>query len=205
MVVGLWHSWRVGSVPIYLLRKMCGRSHTRGATIPTTRRVGWRWRSGSFVRRGTNRCCFVIFPPPRHRRDGVNFGASVIDARYPPQRHRGDVSPQRSDRWRERSSLPPGGLTARARRQPIFHNNCWHHTKLRSQTTPKAATAIRWPWPGTGRHRVQIPHFFRGQIGSWWPLGVGLVVGKRLHRLRHRCSSLALSGSSGSKLWPKDG
>ena len=46
---------------------------------------------------------------------------------------------------------------------------------------------------GTGRHRVQIAHFFRGQIGSWRPLGVGLVVGKRLHRLRHRCSSLEVS------------
>ena len=28
------------------------------------------------------------------------------------------------------------------------------------------------------------------QIGSWRPLGVGLVVGKRLHRIRRRCSSL---------------
>ena len=44
--------------------------------------------------------------------------------------------------------------------------------------------------PGTERHRVQITHFFRGQIGSWRPLGVGLVVGERLHRLCHRCSSL---------------
>jgi len=34
------------------------------------------------------------------------------------------------------------------------------------------------------RHRVQITHFFRGQIGSWRPLGVGLVVSSRLHRLR---------------------
>ena len=25
---------------------------------------------------------------------------------------------------------------------------------------------------GTGRHRVQIAHFFRGQIGSWRSLGV---------------------------------
>ena len=39
---------------------------------------------------------------------------------------------------------------------------------------------------GTRRHRVQIAHFFRGQIGSWRPLGVGLVVGKRLHRIRRR-------------------
>ncbi len=45
----------------------------------------------------------------------------------------------------------------------------------------------------TRHQRVQITHFFRGQIGSWRPLGVGLVVGKRLHRLRHRCSSLEVS------------
>ncbi len=37
---------------------------------------------------------------------------------------------------------------------------------------------------GTGRHRVQIAHFFRGWIGSWRPLEVGLVVGSRLHRMR---------------------
>ena len=55
---------------------------------------------------------------------------------------------------------------------------------------------------GTGRHRVQIAHFFRGQIGSWRPLGVGLVVGKRLYRIRHRCSSLVLPESPGSKPWP---
>ena len=47
--------------------------------------------------------------------------------------------------------------------------------------------------PGTGRHRAQIAHFFRGLIGPWRSLGVGLVVGKRLHRLRHRCSSLEVS------------
>ena len=35
---------------------------------------------------------------------------------------------------------------------------------------------------GTGRHRGQIAHFFRGQIGSWRPLEVGLVVGSRLYR-----------------------
>ena len=39
---------------------------------------------------------------------------------------------------------------------------------------------------GTGRHRVQITRFFRGQIGSWRPLGVGLVVGSRLRRIRRR-------------------
>ena len=37
---------------------------------------------------------------------------------------------------------------------------------------------------GTGRHRVQIAHFFRGQIGSWRSRGVGLVVGSRLYRMR---------------------
>ena len=37
---------------------------------------------------------------------------------------------------------------------------------------------------GTGRHRAQITHFFRGQIGSWRPLWVGLVVGSRLYRMR---------------------
>ena len=37
---------------------------------------------------------------------------------------------------------------------------------------------------GTGRHRVQITRFFRGQIGSCTPLGVGLIVGSRLHRMR---------------------
>ena len=37
---------------------------------------------------------------------------------------------------------------------------------------------------GTGRHRVQITRFFRGQLGSWRPLKVGLVVGGRLCRMR---------------------
>ena len=31
---------------------------------------------------------------------------------------------------------------------------------------------------------------------------VGLVVGKRLYRIRRRCSSLVLSESPGSKPWP---
>ena len=43
------------------------------------------------------------------------------------------------------------------------------------------------------------------QIGSWRPLEVGLVVGSRLHRIRHQCGSLVLSESPGSKQWPKDG
>ena len=37
---------------------------------------------------------------------------------------------------------------------------------------------------GTGRHRVQIAHFFRGQIGSRTPSGIGLGSGSRLRRMR---------------------
>ena len=37
---------------------------------------------------------------------------------------------------------------------------------------------------GTGRHRVQIAHFFRGQIGSLTPSGIGLGSGSRLRRMR---------------------
>ena len=51
---------------------------------------------------------------------------------------------------------------------------------------------------GTGRHRARIAHFFRGQIGSWRSLGVGLVVGSRLYRIRRRCSSLVVPESSGT-------
>ena len=51
---------------------------------------------------------------------------------------------------------------------------------------------------GTGCRWAQIIYFFRMQIGSWRPLGVGLVVGKRLHRIRRRCGSLVLSESPGS-------
>ena len=39
---------------------------------------------------------------------------------------------------------------------------------------------------GTGRHRVQINRFLWVQIGSWRSLGVGLVVGTRLYRIRRR-------------------
>ena len=55
-------------------------------------------------------------------------------------------------------------------------------------TIPGALEKLTF-FTGTGRHRVQIAHFFRGQIGPWMSLGVGLVFGKRLHRLRHRCDS----------------
>ena len=37
---------------------------------------------------------------------------------------------------------------------------------------------------GTGCHRAQIIYFFWMQIGSWWPLGVGLGSGSRLRRMR---------------------
>ena len=47
---------------------------------------------------------------------------------------------------------------------------------------------------GTGRHRAQIIYFFRMQIGSRTPSGIGLGSGGRLRRMR-RC--LGLSG----ELW----
>ena len=56
---------------------------------------------------------------------------------------------------------------------------------------------------GTGRHRVQIAHFFRGQGAPWKALGVGLVVSSRLHRIRRRCNSLVLSESPESKTLAK--
>ena len=55
---------------------------------------------------------------------------------------------------------------------------------------------------GTGRHRAQIAHFFRGQIGSWRPLGVGLVVGSPVDRIRRRRGSLVLPEGFESKPWP---
>ena len=39
---------------------------------------------------------------------------------------------------------------------------------------------------GTGRHRVQIAHFFWMQIGPRTPTGVVLIVGSHLHRMRWR-------------------
>ena len=51
---------------------------------------------------------------------------------------------------------------------------------------------------GTGRHRVQIAHFFRGQIGSQTPSGIGLGSGSPRDRIRRRCGSLVLSESPGS-------
>ena len=43
---------------------------------------------------------------------------------------------------------------------------------------------------GTGRHRVQIIYFFRMQIGSRTPSGIGLGSGSRLRRMR-RCLGLS--------------
>ena len=37
---------------------------------------------------------------------------------------------------------------------------------------------------GKGAPSGPNAHFFRGQIGSWRPLEVGLVAGSRLHRIR---------------------
>ena len=58
---------------------------------------------------------------------------------------------------------------------------------------------------GAGRHRAQITHFLWWQIGSWRPLEVGLVVGKRLYRIRHQCGGLELPEGSESKPLLKDG
>ena len=48
----------------------------------------------------------------------------------------------------------------------------------------------------TGHHRAQIVYFFRGQIGSRTPSGLGLGSGSRLERLRR---FLVPPESSGSK------
>ena len=65
-------------------------------------------------------------------------------------------------------------------------------------TIPGALEKLTF-FTGTGRHRVQIIYFFWMQIGSWWPLGVGLVAGSRLCRIRHRGGGLVLSESPGSQ------
>ena len=61
-------------------------------------------------------------------------------------------------------------------------------------TIPGALEKLTF-FTGTGRHRAQIIYFLWMQIGPWRSLGVGLLVGKRLNRLRHRCGSLALPES----------
>ena len=48
---------------------------------------------------------------------------------------------------------------------------------------------------GTGRHRVQIAHFFRWWIGSQTPSGIDLGSGSRLHRIRRRLGPSESSGS----------
>ena len=55
---------------------------------------------------------------------------------------------------------------------------------------------------GDGAPSGPLTYFFRGQIGPWRPLRVGLVVGSRMHRMRRRCDGLVLSESPGSKPWP---
>ena len=48
----------------------------------------------------------------------------------------------------------------------------------------------------TGHHRAQIVYFFRIQIGSRTPSGLGLTLGSRLERVRR---ILVLPESSGLK------
>ena len=50
-------------------------------------------------------------------------------------------------------------------------------------TIPGALKKLMF-FTGTGRHRAQITYFFRGQIGSRTPSGIGLGSGSRLHRMR---------------------
>ena len=69
-------------------------------------------------------------------------------------------------------------------------------------TIPGALEKLTF-FTGTGRHRVQIIYFFRMQVGPRAPSGVSLVVGCRPRRIRHRCDSLVLPESPGSKPWQK--
>jgi hypothetical protein len=52
-------------------------------------------------------------------------------------------------------------------------------------TIPGALEKLTF-FTGTGRHRVQIIYFFRMQIGSRTPSGIGLGSGSRLRRMRWR-------------------
>ena len=56
-------------------------------------------------------------------------------------------------------------------------------------TIPGALEKLTF-FTGTGRHRVQIAHFFRGQVGSRTPSGIGLGSGSRLRRMR-QCLGLS--------------
>ena len=60
-------------------------------------------------------------------------------------------------------------------------------------TIPGALEKLTF-FTGTGRHRVQIIYFFRMQIGSQSPSGIGLGSGGPLRRIRR---FLGLSG----ELW----
>ena len=50
-------------------------------------------------------------------------------------------------------------------------------------TIPGALEKLTF-FTGTGRHRVQIIYFFRMQIGSQTPYGIGLRSGGPLRRMR---------------------
>ena len=62
-----------------------------------------------------------------------------------------------------------------------------------ASTIPGALEKLRF-FTAARRHRVQIIYFFRMQIGSRTPSGIGLGSGGRLRRMR---KSLGLSG----ELW----
>ena len=58
----------------------------------------------------------------------------------------------------------------------------------------------------TGRHRAQIVYFFRIQIGSRTPSGLGLTLGSRLERVRRilvlpESSGLKTLANHGSERW----
>ena len=102
----------------------------------------------------------------------------------PPKPLRPTHPPRKTAKWGAAPSLP----------------------KLREEGWPVDTASMDAPLSrGTGRHRAQIIYFFRMQIGSRARSGLGLVVGSRLYRTRHRCGSLVLSESPGSNPRPKDG
>ena len=71
-------------------------------------------------------------------------------------------------------------------------------------TIPGALEKLTF-FTGTERHRVQIAHFFRGQIGSRTLSGIGLGSGSRRHRMRR---FLGLPGELWieifGKSWPRE-
>ena len=52
-------------------------------------------------------------------------------------------------------------------------------------TVPGALEKLTF-FTGTGRHRAQIIYFFRGQLGSRTPSGIGLGSGGPQDRMRRR-------------------